>query len=470
MAACGMPPRHPISLFSKRISENDQPGSGSSRRPGKGQKHGLLVGASDHRRMGDLLRPHVYQALTQFDKLSCLGLVSKDLSPIGGHCVKNYGEAVWDVSESEEMCLVHMGGSSMLSGLVSSFHQAVEGGDHGQFTTIVQMAARDEMEKYVRRRSGQTASLAYVLSAEGCYAGAESVFFGVRLPEPSILEEEQEEHLVFCLGEAAFAGVSGSRAESFFSNRGIAVQQMPCELVAIQALCSEQIEAGRESLCYDKVVSQASTTQGWMLLEVGDIPESMIAPVAKAAQEMAAAQGLSIVLCSAKGIGEGAVYTQQQWQSALPDGIWADNNSLWPLVALVSDAELTLSGCLDTRILASSCGKAAINLPCLDRRVTDYCDVWETSPATLSENTSKWSQELTHLLATPTANLEATQVQNLDAFFHAFAAATDKSSVCASQAAEEKISAQTAAGNSRSSKPESGEKHASGSASAELSS
>ncbi|MDF1812791.1 MAG: hypothetical protein P1V20_11275 [Verrucomicrobiales bacterium] len=389
-------------------------------RLGGGAARGLLVGALDCRRLGTQLRPHIFSRLFNLESYRCAGLVSKDLSKIGGHNVLNFGEAALEM-EAKGANVIHLGCDSTVTGLVSGYHRASEGDEENRLMSLMQVTARNEMENYIKRRSGQTSPLAYVLAPNGCYKGSNLSFFGLRLPEPSVLEEDQEEHLTYCAGEATFVGVSGKNAEDFLTDRGVACEQMPCGLSVLPRLCGKPLsKVKKKSAAYSRLKERFG--KGWIAVEISDIPERQEIDFANAVSALAVSKGLGIAVYSSRSIGRDAVGRQLKWEALLGETaevMWFGDSDIWEIAYMIGNAKFYVGSCLDSRIIAGAFCVPRINTPRADRRNVDYCSVWEAESIqdVLGEDQSAWVSEMNRAMEVSPSTLQRHAEATAEAFF-----------------------------------------------------
>lgn len=377
-------------------------------------RRALLIGASDQKRLGDLLRPHTISRLFDFDSYRCAGLVSKELTQFGAHDVINFGEAALEMGGGD-LNLVHMGGDHSLSGLVSAYNRSTEGAEYQRFVGLVQVAANNEMTSYVQRRSGQNSPLAYVLSPRGIFSGAKLSFFGLRVPDPSVLEEDQEEYLAFCGGESRFLGVSGTQAEKFFEDRGIECEQMPCSLSVLPSLCHNQLQK-ESSACS---LLEERLKNGWVAVEVGEVPEEYQEDFAASVVEVATKNDWGIAIYSSAQPGIASPTVREKWQNLFGEqSCWFESKNIWSIARMIGQSRLYVGSCLDSRIIAIGFGVPRINLHRSDSRISDYCECWDMDslPFTLGADRSLWSAELAGILDQPIESLKEFARKNLEAF------------------------------------------------------
>ena len=381
----------------------------------------ILIGGGDQEGLGDLLRPHVYSRLFDFDTYRCAGLVSKNMTNRGAHDVINFGEAALEMGGAP-LSLIHLGSDTLLSGLLSSYHRAAEGDESQNFVNLFQMAAREELVGYVQRRSGQTSSVAYVLSPKGIFSNSDVMFFSLRLPEPSILEEAQEEHIMHCAGESRFFGVSGKSAEQFFSDRGIACEQMPCSLTFIPTLCNHLVGQPCAAI---KELNQ-NYGNGWVALEVSEVPEDQEQALVEAVESLCREKQWGIVLYSSRKLNQDKI---NHWTSLFEQATWFNSGNIWHQVQMLSKSKCYIGSCLDSRILACAYGIPRVNTLRNDRKISDYCSVWELDslPDTLSIERDQWAKQLLEIVDHDQKSLREFSMTTKHAFLKSIGKAVDQS-------------------------------------------
>ena len=382
------------------------------------QQSALLIGPSDFLTLGDQLRPHVVSRLFDFDAFRCAGLVSKDLTRIGGHRVLNFGEAALEL-EGTAPTLIHLGGDHLLSGLVSGYHRAVEGRERGLFVSLVQVAAREEMLGYVRRRTGQNSCLGYVMANQGCFSGSDSVFLGTRIPEPTVLEDDEQSHFLDCTRQSSFVGVSGEGGFSFLERHGVECREMPCVLSALPRVCSRLLKRNEEGANLKAIRNRFG--KGWIMVEVSNVPERHEKNFAEMVSSFSALRGWGIVAYSTKISDNLQRSMQSKWEALLGqfgNAVWLESENIWEITNCLAGASCYLGSCLDSRILAGAFGIPRINLPVTGSRIADYCKIWDPGmDATLGTDADEWGNELNRAVLVDPSELQAMIARTGDAFF-----------------------------------------------------
>ncbi len=143
----------------------------------------VFVGRLDQHRFGDLLMPHVLSRLLHLSRMRCGGLVNADFSSVGGHSVRNYGECALEM-RSSGLKLIHVGGDVLDLDLIDGYREAADEEEAERFESLAGISGREELLRYVRRRSGQISDFAYLLEPTGEFWGAGLGFMPSVCPIP----------------------------------------------------------------------------------------------------------------------------------------------------------------------------------------------------------------------------------------------------------------------------------------------
>ena len=277
----------------------------------------LLVGASDQYRLGDLLMPHVLTRLINFSRLRCAGLVTADLTAVGGHSVRNYGECVLEM-RGAQLNLVHFGGMDISIGLVEGYQSAAGGEEAQRFESLAMFGGRDELNNYVRRRSGQLGDFAYLLAPEGEFYGAGLSFHAIGLPDPGKLDESAKNNLLAVLRQAQFVGVRDENGANFLEAEGIEVERMPCGLSVLPQVCARQLREARDSASLDAI--RHRFPNGWIAVEVSGVSEKDFERMTAALREVCDRDGLGLVFFEAvKALDDRRPENLRRWVEAFPE-------------------------------------------------------------------------------------------------------------------------------------------------------
>ena len=337
----------------------------------------LLVGAADRYRLGELLIPHVLTRLLHFSKVRCAGLISADQTRFGGYATRNYGECLLEL-RGPRLKLVHFGGTNLATDLLTGYRGAVEGEEAERFESLSAISGVTELERYVRRRTGQLGSLAYVLDAEGEFWGAGTSFHAVGLPDPGSLPGNARESLLRSLRRSDFVGIRDLHAAEFLEREGIAVERMPCALSVLPQVCSRQLREAREREDLESI--RRRFPNGWISVEVSGVAESDFERLSAALRETCDRRNLGLVFFEAnRPAGGSGGRGVRRWVEAFPEWEAAEfpSSNLWDLAALILHSRLYCGSCLSSRILAMSGGVPRINVPTGTTEAQSYCELWE---------------------------------------------------------------------------------------------
>lgn len=359
----------------------------------------LLVGAADHYRLGDLLMPHVMTRLVNFSRLRCAGLVSADLTPVGGHSVRNYGESLLEMRGSD-LQLVHFGGEIAL-GLVEGYQAAVVDDEAERFESLALIGQEEEVKNYVRRRSGQLDDFAYLLAPEGEFYGAGLSFHAIGISDPEILGEERKLKLLDVLRKAQFVGVRDENGANFLESNGIAVERMPCGLSVLPQVCARQLRGVRDRDSLEAIRNRFPN--GWIAVEISEIREADFERAREALREVSERENLGLVFFEAnKKLSDARSMRLRTWVESFPEWEAAafSSDNIWEVASLLLHSRLYCGSCLSSRIICMSGGIARINFPVGSPEARSYCELWEhdSVPIEFDEN-EDWATALDEALA-----------------------------------------------------------------------
>lgn len=337
----------------------------------------LLVGAADQYRLGDLLMPHVLTRLINFSRLRCAGLVTADLTRVGGHSVRNYGESVLEMRGSQ-LQLVHFGGNDLSKGLIEAYQSAAAGEESERFESLAMISGREELKNYVRRRTGQLGDFAYMLAPEGEFYGAGLSFHAIGLPDPGSLDQETKESLLATLRQAQFVGVRDENGANFFEAEGITVERMPCGLSVLPQVCARQLREARDSESLEAI--RHRFPNGWIAVEVSDVRATDFERMTTALREISDRDGLGLVFFEAvKVLDDRQPERLRRWVEAFPEWQAAEfgADNIWEVASFLLHSRLYCGSCISSRVICMSGGVARINIPTGSVEAASYCELWE---------------------------------------------------------------------------------------------
>lgn len=339
-------------------------------------KEALFVGRLDQHRFGDLLMPHVLGRLLHLSRMRCGGLVNADFSSIGGYSVRNYGECALEM-RSSDLKLIHVGGDLLGIDLIEGYQAAATGEEADRFECLSGISGKEELARYVRRRSGQISDFAYVLEAVGEFWGAGLSFHAVGLPDPARLTADQKERLVSNLRRAQFVGVRDETGASFLAREGIAVERMPCALSVLPQVCARQLRECRDRESLEAI--RHRFPNGWITVETSGVRPADGERLIAALREVAEANRLGLVFFEANPQPRGSNLPLRRWVESFPEWQAAEfaSRNLWEIASLLLHSRLYCGTCLAARTLCMAGGVARIQIPTGDPAVHGYCELWE---------------------------------------------------------------------------------------------
>jgi len=337
----------------------------------------LLVGAADRYRLGDLLMPHVLTRLVNFSRLRCAGLVTADLTRVGGHVVRNYGESVLEM-HGANLKLIHYGGADLSVGLGEGYQAAADEEESERFESLSMISDREALDNYVRRRTGQLGDFAYVLAPEGEFYGAGLSFHAVGLPDPDRLDDRAKSSLLATLRQAQFVGVRDENGADFLEAEGIAVERMPCALSVLPQVCARQLREARDSDSLTAI--RHRFPNGWIAVEISEVRPADEARMIAALREISDRDGLGLVFFEAvKSPGDRREATLRRWVESFPEWQAAQfgSDNIWEVASFLLHSRLYCGSCISSRVICMSGGVARINIPTGSVAAASYCELWE---------------------------------------------------------------------------------------------
>lgn len=360
----------------------------------------LLVGPADRYEVGHMLRPHVLTRLVNFSKFRCAGLVARDLTRLGGHAVRNYGESALEMPGSR-VNLVHFGGETLGLDLSTGYADALAEEERDRFESLRHISEPGALQDYVRRRTAQLDDFGYVLAAEGEFHEAPSSFHAVSLSDPDALTPSRRERLLSLLRRARFVGIRDEIGAGYLESEGIEVHRMPCSLTVLPQVCARQLRESRDQPALEQI--RTRFPNGWIAVDVAGI-DAVHAPRLEAALgEVAEKERLGLVFFdSANEEESGSGRPLRRWVESFPEWVAAAFGSkrIWDVASLLLHSRLYCGGSLDSRILCMSGGVARIQVPSEKAASRSYCELWEHDDVPIEfAPDEKWSDALEEALA-----------------------------------------------------------------------
>lgn len=362
-------------------------------------REALLVGRLDQARFGDLLVPHVLSRLLHLSRIRCAGLVNADFTSIGGHSTRNYGECALEM-RSPDLKLIHVGGDILGVDLVDGYRSAVAEEEAERFESLAGIGGREELARYVRRRTGQISDFAYVLEAAGEFWGAGSSFHAVGFSDPGSLAPEAKSRLLATLRTAQFVGVRDEASVSFLAREGIAVERMPCALSVLPQVCARQLRECRDRDALEAI--RHRFPDGWITVDTSGVRPADAERLMTALREVAERENLGLVFFEANPVREGGAIPMRRWVDSFPEWRAAGfgSRNLWEIASLLLHSRLYCGACLGARTLCMAGGVARIQVPTGDVAAMSYCELWEHDEVPIEFSAQEnWTEALVEALS-----------------------------------------------------------------------
>ncbi len=333
----------------------------------------LLVGPSDQYVVGEMLKPHVLAHLLNFSRFRCAGLAGIDRTDVGGHAVRNYGEGALEMG-GKQLQLLHFGTQSISEHLVDGYLKAVNEEEAERFESLALISRDEELNAYVRRRTGQLDDFAYMLAPEGEFYGARASFLAVGLADPNAMNSEMRDRLVSQMLRADFVGISDENGADFLEKEGVDVHRMPCPLSVIPQVCARQLHEYRDSEDLEAVRNRFP--DGWIAVEIGAADQADFEKLTFTLRDVSAEEGLGLVFFDASRQGTAST---RRWVKAFPEWNAASfgSDNIWEIASLLLHSRLYCGTSLDCRVICMSGGVARINIPTQGNTTRSYCELWE---------------------------------------------------------------------------------------------
>lgn len=370
---------------------------------------GLLVGGSDQGSFGNLLIPQVLTRLLNFSRFRCAGLVSTDYSSRAGYSTRNFGESVLEMAGTRNLHLLHCGGESLGDDLVGGYLAAAEDEELERFESLADISDREELLKYVRRRTGQFDNFSHVIAPEGEFYGSCLSFHSVALPNPDELSAGRKKRLLEIMRGASFVGVKDKIGSDFLAAEGIDVVQMPCCLSVLPQVGARQLGESRDSEALNRI--RHRFPNGWIAVDISGVGRENFEPLTAALREVSENEELGLVFFeSTPPRSDVRRSPLRQWIESFAE--WEatgfESKHIWETASFLLHSRLYCGSSLAARVVCMSGGVARINIPTGDPGVKSYCDLWEHEevPVELSEDVQGWGREISAALGLDLSDLQ----------------------------------------------------------------
>ncbi len=383
----------------------------------------VLIARMDQYRLGDMLMAHVMSRQLLLSKIRCAGLFGIDQTEYGGHALRNYGECLLEM-RSRNLKLIHLGGDLLGSDLIEGYATAAPDEESERFDNLLAISSREQLLRYVRRRTGQLSDFAYLLEPAGDFSGAGLSFHSVGIGDAASLSESRLSNLLRILRQADFLGVRDLDSAEFLENQGLSVERMPCALSVLPQVCVKQLREVRNSPSLNAL--RHRFPDGWIAVDTSAVSDHDRHRLITALREIVEETNLGLVFIEAEPTSlDSRSKNLRRWVESFPEWQAAEfpSQNVWETASMLLHARLYCGSSLDARSIAMSAGVPRINVPTGTRAVTSYCALWEASDIPVELPTiGSWKESLQQALSVDFALLQrhgaALQARYRESFDH----------------------------------------------------
>ncbi len=374
----------------------------------------VLFGAFDRHNLGDLLFPHVAQAMLGDVPVRFAGLAARDLRDVGGHRVEAIGELIagWGKAPAR---LLHVGGETLTCAAFEAAVMLLD--DDALQPTLCHLDAHPaERDTWLHRMLGRNSPLPYVLSRRDWPALRRVVQAGVGGVEFDRLDGARRDALLARLREADAVAVRDLRTQAALARHGLAVALMPDPAVLVAELFGARIE--RHAARGEPAALRARFPHGYLAVQCSAVfgDDATLTVLAEALARGAASSGLGLVLWRAGAAPwhDDAAMLQRLAARLPARAVWMANSlNIWDLCALIAGSAAVVASSLHARIVAGAFGRACVSLqpPAAGQRITKldaWVETWEISRRDSIVTPAAVAPAIDTALAAPAAELAET--------------------------------------------------------------
>ena len=339
----------------------------------------ILFGACDRHNLGDLLLPHIAEALLAPRAVVVAGLAARDLTPFGGHRVRAIGEAL---REWPGAAVIHAGGELLTCDAWEAAVMLLPPDEARG--VIARFDGRPERFVWARQFLGREDRAPYCLGKSQSLRHGGRIFLGVGGVDLDRRDAVLREEVLAKLRAADWIGVRDRLTLAHLSAAGIAATLMPDAAVLTAELFGERI---RERVEAGEVAAvRAALPQGWLAVQfaaaLGD--DATLARIAEGLARVAAGRGIVFFRAGAAPWHDDlAVY--RRTAARLPDARVFDSLDIWAICALIAASAGFVGSSLHGRIVAEAFGVPVLEgIVPVGQKVAAYRQTWAGSDAVMA--------------------------------------------------------------------------------------
>lgn len=353
----------------------------------------VLYGAFDRHNLGDLLFPHVAQAMLGDTSLRFAGLAARDLRPVGGHRVEAIGALIANWGK-QPATLMHVGGETLTCRAFEAAVMLLEPGEVA--ATLRRLEPRpDERAAWLRQCLGNASTTPYVMSRRDWPVLRRVAHAGVGGVDLDRLDAHDRGALLARLRQADVLAVRDEVTRSVLARHGVAATLMPDPAVLVADLFGERI-AG-QARCGEPEAMRAAFPDGYLAVQCSAVfgDDATLDPLSDQLARSISGSGLGIVLLRAGAAPwHDDLDVLSRLAARLPPGRVriAQTLDIWEICALIRGSGAAVGSSLHLRIVATAFARPCVSLqpPAARQRITKL-DAWQAT----------WEPECAQAVATP---------------------------------------------------------------------
>ncbi|MBU1222711.1 MAG: polysaccharide pyruvyl transferase family protein [Gammaproteobacteria bacterium] len=360
----------------------------------------VLFGAFDRHNFGDLLFPHLLEALLPGQAFGFAGLATRDLRPFGGHRVRPL--------PARPRQLIHAGGELLTC---SAWQAAVMLLDPAEAAAAIARYDADPAAAaaWAARQLGTTRTMPYVVGRDALAPGGRLIFNAVGGVEWNVLAAAQREEVKTALRSADWLSVRDHVTQAALRAEGIAAPLCPDPAVVVEQCFGELIRRHWQQGAAKAI--RDAFPRGYLACQFSAdfADDASLDGLAQGLSKVVAATGLGVALFRAGAApwhDDPALY--EKLQRRLPPGTARlfPSLHLWDLCALIAASRGVACSSLHGRIVALAYGLPRVSLAPpkqgsrLDKRAAS-AETWEPDAIPRSVAVERIEPALMQALAVP---------------------------------------------------------------------
>ncbi|MDT3735289.1 MAG: polysaccharide pyruvyl transferase family protein [Denitratisoma sp.] len=331
----------------------------------------ILFGACDRHNLGDLLFPHLAEALLAPRGVVVAGLAARDLTPFGGHRVRAIGEVLREFPDAP---VIHAGGELFAC---DAWEAAVMLLPPEQAPGVIaQYDGRPQRFDWARRTLGLWDYAPYCLGKSQSPRDGARIFLGVGGVDLDRRDPALRGEVLGKLRAAAWVGVRDRLTLAHLSAAGIAATPMPDPAVLTAELFGARIRARAEA--GEAAILRAAFPRGYLAVQfaasLGD--DATLACVVGGLAREAAGRGIVFFRAGAAPWHDD-LEVYRRAAARLPGARLFESLDIWDTCALIAASAGFAGSSLHGRIVAEAFGVPVLEeIVPVGQKVAAWRETW----------------------------------------------------------------------------------------------